>query len=88
MEASLMGVPSVVTDIRGCREVVKDGVNGRIVPLGNVEALANAILDLLHNPGESKELWERQLGRIGPNLLRPADCFSEDRERIRDTSTK
>jgi glycosyltransferase involved in cell wall biosynthesis len=47
MEASAMGVPSVVTDIRGCREAVEDGRNGVLVPLGDVSSLAKAILDLL-----------------------------------------
>jgi len=28
MEASAMGVPSIATNIRGCRESVKDGING------------------------------------------------------------
>jgi glycosyltransferase involved in cell wall biosynthesis len=36
-----------VTDIRGCREAVEHGRNGLLVPLGNVEALTDAILKLL-----------------------------------------
>ncbi len=47
MEASAMGVPCVLTGIRGCREVVEHGRNGVLVPLGDVQALAGAILDLL-----------------------------------------
>ena len=43
MEASAMGVPSVVTDIRGCREAVQHGQNGWLVPLGDVPALVDAI---------------------------------------------
>jgi len=49
MEASAMGVPSVVTDVRGCREAIENGRNGLLVPLGDVEALAGAIIDLLRN---------------------------------------
>ena len=49
MEASAMGVPSVVTDVRGCREAIENGRNGLLVPLGDVEALADAIIDLLQN---------------------------------------
>jgi len=49
MEASAMRVPCVVTDVRGCREAVEQGRNGVLVPLGNVEALATAITDLLHD---------------------------------------
>lgn len=47
MEASAMGVPCIVTDIRGCREAVKQEENGLLVPLGDVQALADAILNLL-----------------------------------------
>ena len=43
MEASSMGVPVVATDIRGCREVVRDGQNGLLVPLQDSERLAEAI---------------------------------------------
>jgi glycosyltransferase involved in cell wall biosynthesis len=47
MEASAMGVPCVVSDIRGCREAVLPECNGLLVPLHDVPALAQAILGLL-----------------------------------------
>jgi len=47
MEAAAMGVPSVVTDIRGCRQAVTDGVTGYLVPVRDAETLAARILDLL-----------------------------------------
>jgi glycosyltransferase involved in cell wall biosynthesis len=50
MEASAMGIPSVVTDVRGCRQTVDDGQTGRIVPARSAEALATAILELLADP--------------------------------------
>ena len=46
MEAAAMGLPLVVTDIRGCRQVVDDGVNGRLVPVRDAPALADAIAAL------------------------------------------
>ena len=49
MEASAMGVPSVVTDIRGCREAVEHGVNGLLFPVRDADALARAILELLED---------------------------------------
>jgi glycosyltransferase involved in cell wall biosynthesis len=47
MEASAMSVPAVVTDIRGCREAVEHGVNGLLFPVGDSDALAQAIVELL-----------------------------------------
>lgn len=49
MEAAAMGVPAVVTDIRGCRQTVDDGVTGRLVPLRDPGALADALLDILRD---------------------------------------
>jgi glycosyltransferase involved in cell wall biosynthesis len=43
MEAAAMGRPLVVTDVRGCRQVVDDGVTGTLVPVGDARALADAI---------------------------------------------
>lgn len=49
MEASAMGVPCVVTDVRGCREAVEHGRNGFLTPLHDVDALAEAIVRLLQD---------------------------------------
>jgi glycosyltransferase involved in cell wall biosynthesis len=49
MEASAMGIPCVVTDIRGCREAVEDGRNGCLVPLRDPQAIEAAVLDLLRD---------------------------------------
>jgi glycosyltransferase involved in cell wall biosynthesis len=43
MEAAASGLPVVATDIRGCRQVVDDGVNGFLFPVRDVGALTAAI---------------------------------------------
>ena len=58
MEASAMKVPCVVTDIRGCREVVEHGRNGLLVPLGDVQALAEAIVELLTDREKARRMGE------------------------------
>ena len=65
MEASAVGVPCIVTDIRGCREAVEQDCNGVLVPLKDVLALADAILDLLRDDGKRHRLGEcgRQTAR-------------------------
>ncbi|HPE84517.1 MAG TPA: glycosyltransferase family 4 protein [Aequorivita sp.] len=49
MQAGAMGLPSIVTDINGCNEIVKKGVNGLIVPPKNEEALLESMQQLVTN---------------------------------------
>jgi glycosyltransferase involved in cell wall biosynthesis len=50
MEAAAMGVPVIATDIRGCRQVVDDGVTGMLVAARDAAALAAAIESVAHDP--------------------------------------
>ena len=47
MEASASGLPIIATDIRGCRQVVDDGLTGVLVPVRNARALADATQQLV-----------------------------------------
>lgn len=72
MEASAMGVPCVVTDVRGCREVVEHGRNGLVVPVGDVQALAGAMVELLAHHDKA-----RLMGQAGLQMAR--EQFDEQR---------
>ncbi|MDR2819068.1 MAG: glycosyltransferase family 4 protein [Desulfovibrio sp.] len=50
MEAMSMGRPAVVTNAPGCREVVRDKVNGRLVPVRDAQALAAAMESYILDP--------------------------------------
>jgi glycosyltransferase involved in cell wall biosynthesis/ribosomal protein S18 acetylase RimI-like enzyme len=50
IEAAAMAKPLVVTDIRGCREVVRDGIEGLLVPPRDPGRLAQALLRLVEEP--------------------------------------
>jgi glycosyltransferase involved in cell wall biosynthesis len=50
-----MGLPCIATDVPGCREAVKDGVNGYLVPAKDPTSLANAIERLLHDSDRRAE---------------------------------
>jgi glycosyltransferase involved in cell wall biosynthesis len=50
-EAFAMGTPVIATNIRGCRELVKDRETGLLVPRKDSEALAEAIKELISNSG-------------------------------------
>jgi glycosyltransferase involved in cell wall biosynthesis len=56
MEASVMGVPVIATDIRGCRQAVEHGITGLLVPPGDPVALAAAIARLAADPAERRRL--------------------------------
>ena len=49
MEAAAMGVPTVATDIRGCREAVTEA-SGLLVPTQDSDALAAAIGTVIGDP--------------------------------------
>lgn len=58
MEAAACGLPLVVTDIRGCRQVVDEGVNGLLVPVADAAALASAISSLVSDPERREAMGE------------------------------
>jgi glycosyltransferase involved in cell wall biosynthesis len=43
MQAGAMGIPSIVTDINGCNEIIREGKNGVIIPAKDVNALLLAM---------------------------------------------
>ncbi len=47
-----------MTNVRGCREAIEDEYNGLVVPLGDVRALADAILELLTNRDKAQKMAE------------------------------
>ena len=55
-EAMAMGRAVITTDAPGCRETVQAGVNGFLVPVRDVSALANAMLKFVETPGLIKSM--------------------------------
>jgi glycosyltransferase involved in cell wall biosynthesis len=51
VESLAAGTPLVATDVGGVGEVVRDGVNGLLVPPNDVDALAAAITRIFGEPG-------------------------------------
>ena len=50
LEAGAMGLPSVVTDINGSREIITSGENGIIVPRHDAQQLLQAMFFMVENP--------------------------------------
>lgn len=55
MEAMALGIPCIATDVSGVRDIITDGENGFIVPVGDKEVMADRIKKLI----ESKELRKK-----------------------------
>ncbi len=64
LEAMALGVPVIATDIGGNRELVQDGVTGRLVPVGDHSALAAEIIAALSEDAETRAMAERARGMI------------------------
>ena len=58
MQAGAMGLPSIVSDINGCNEIIIEGENGLIIPSKNVEKLKEKMLTL----AKDKNLYTRLKG--------------------------
>jgi glycosyltransferase involved in cell wall biosynthesis len=59
-EAMASGVPAVAMEYRpGVREIVRDGVDGVVVPAGDVAALATALGRLMDDEAERRRLGAR-----------------------------
>lgn len=50
IEAGAMGLPSIVTDINGSREIIIDGENGLIIPSKDENALFKAMKEMIDKP--------------------------------------
>ncbi|WP_267309174.1 glycosyltransferase [Mycobacterium barrassiae] len=64
IEAAACGLPVVAADAGGTREIVIDGVTGRLVPISDDEALTAALLDVIDHPERAEEF-----GRAGRDLI-------------------
>ena len=56
MQAGAMGLPSIVTDINGCNEIIIEGVNGIIIPPKDEEALYKAMKYFIENKDKVAEM--------------------------------
>ena len=81
MEAMASGLPCVASAVCGIPEIVADGETGVLVPPGDAESLADALLRLLRQPAAARAMgvagrarieqhlsWERVIDRMAPVL--------------------
>lgn len=56
LDAWAYGIPCIVTPVGGIPDIVKDGVNGLIYPVGDTETLATKLDILINNEGLRKSI--------------------------------
>jgi glycosyltransferase involved in cell wall biosynthesis len=64
IEAMAMGVPVVATDVPGIRDVVRDGVNGLLIPVGKPDQLAGAIRQVVETDSLRQRLIQAGMHEV------------------------
>ncbi len=64
LQAGAMKLNSIVTNINGCNEIIKDGYNGFIVPVKNSKELQNKMKYLIENSNVNDEMSDKARGVI------------------------
>lgn len=67
LEAVCVGLPVISTDVSGARDLITEGVNGYIVPVGNERALTLALRSMLSSPEKMDEMG-RQSKALAPRF--------------------
>lgn len=67
MQAGAMGLPSIVSDINGCNEIIVENHNGMIIPVKNTKAIFEAMKEMVENVAFYHQLKENSRKRIVDN---------------------
>jgi len=59
LEAMAMAKPIVATGVDGTKEVVKEGINGKLIECGDAEGLANAFIELYQDKAKMAEYGKK-----------------------------
>jgi glycosyltransferase involved in cell wall biosynthesis len=64
LEALLHRVPVIATDVAGIGEVIEDGVTGLLIPPGDPQAIAEAVLRMVRHRNAALEMAGRGRARV------------------------
>lgn len=64
LQAGAMGLPSIVSNINGCNEIIKEGINGSIIPSKDRESLYTVMHKII-----SDEAWRKQLAGNARDII-------------------
>lgn len=74
MEAGAMGLPSIVTDINGSREIIIQNENGVIIPSKDADALYQAMEEMINNPDKTNTYANNARKMIASRFERSFVC--------------
>lgn len=83
IEAAQYGLPIIMTDVGCAGEVIVDNVSGKVIPIGNLERLVQAMEEIL----KDHKLRER-LGKVGQQKVLELPTFEEVLPRYREIWVK
>lgn len=69
LECGFFNLPLIAAKVDGIAELIRDGVNGRLIQSNNVQMLTNAILRAVENPEESKKWGENLWQTVNAGFL-------------------
>jgi glycosyltransferase involved in cell wall biosynthesis len=64
LQAGAMGLPSIVSDISGCNEIIEHEINGLLVPKKNHIELQKAMEKMLYNPSLLKGFYQNARNKV------------------------
>jgi glycosyltransferase involved in cell wall biosynthesis len=64
LQAGAMGLPSIVSNINGCNEIIQEGINGSIIPSKDRESLYKVMHKII-----SDEAWRKQLAGNARDII-------------------
>lgn len=71
MQAGAMNLPSIVSDINGCNEIIEADINGVIIPIKDSKAIETAMNTFIENPnyfnklkGKTREMITSRYGQL------------------------
>ena len=64
LQAGAMGLPSIVSNINGCNEIIQEGINGSIIPPKDRESLYTEMHKII-----SDEAWRKQLAGNARDII-------------------
>jgi glycosyltransferase involved in cell wall biosynthesis len=77
MEAMASGLPLLVSDVRGNRDLVRDGINGRVYQPGDAAGFQSAFRQIRSNPeltesfceNNRRDVWKYDCSAVDPQIL-------------------